>query len=159
MSIRIRADQVPALLLRIEREVRAAIGRGILAGAERGRRVLVARTPEDQGLMQKSWEVLPQPGGGAVLRNDAPYAGVVEAGARPHPVSREGVENIRGWVERKLGLADREAESATWGIVNKLRRVGQKPTYFVRKSLPELGAAMAREVRLSVEDALKVGGP
>lgn len=33
---------------------------------------------------------------------DAPHAGIIELGARPHPVSREGVEAIARWVFLKL---------------------------------------------------------
>jgi hypothetical protein len=41
----------------------------------------------------------------AITFNDAPHIGVLECGARPHPVSLEGQRAIYEWVERHFRLA------------------------------------------------------
>lgn len=189
--MRVRADQMPALVDRIVRDVRLAIVKGAIAGAHRGRSLIAKRTPKDLGQLRDAWKVVEgqNPPGQVVatLLNDAPYAGVVETGARPHPVSREGVENIRGWVLRKFGLGaqarrlerragssvgttaaagaegalhlDRVVEGIVWGIVTKLKTRGQRPTYFVRKALPSLQGAAQQEVRRAVDEAVKPRAP
>jgi hypothetical protein len=68
--------------------------------------------------------------------NDAPHAGIVELGARPHPVSKEGREAIKRWAMTKLGLSAEDAESAAWGIANKIRKEGQVGRYVMRDAVP-----------------------
>lgn len=88
--------------------VREGIRRGAIRGAERGRAFIVTKTPTDQGQLKASWHVRPgiptaiQRGTAilAELLNDAPHAGIVERGARPHPVSPEGWMAIYDWVMR-----------------------------------------------------------
>lgn len=81
--------------------------------AYRGKARLIAATDEkrivDMGQFKNSFHVqkgahdLP-----AVLYNDAPMAGVIELGARPHPVSQEGIEAIAAWARRTMGLSQVE---------------------------------------------------
>jgi hypothetical protein len=87
--------------------------------AYRGKARLIAATDEkgitDMGQYKNSFHV--QKGAGrvtgatptpAILFNDAPMAGVIELGARPHPVSQEGIEAIAAWARRKMGLGQVE---------------------------------------------------
>lgn len=69
---------------------------------------------------------------GATLRNDTPYAGVIELGRRPN---RPGppVAPIREWVRRKLGLTGRELESATFAIRLAIHRHGSRPRFVMRR--------------------------
>lgn len=71
---------------------------------------------------------------GAVTYNDAPHSGIVEEGARPHYVSREGVEALKRWCVRKLGLSEKEADSAAWAIANKIAAVGTTGRFLYRDS-------------------------
>lgn len=95
--------------------VREGIRRGAIRGAERGRTFIVSKTPTDQGQLRASWKVRPGIPSAiargtqmlAELLNDAPHAGIVERGARPHPVSPEGWMAIYDWVMRhrvELGI-------------------------------------------------------
>lgn len=114
-------------------------------------------TPSDLGQMSKSWRVVNQRRGKGKtglsqdiceLLNDAPHAGVVESGARPHKVSPEGWWSIYEWVERHFPDAADEGggldaygndpgfSRITWAIVRKIGREGQKPTHFVRDKMP-----------------------
>lgn len=58
-----------------------------------------------------------------------------EFGTQPHPVSKKGRENIAKWAQRKLGLSKKEAERASWGIANKIRKFGMSATPFLRPAL------------------------
>lgn len=191
MLIKTTPDKLPKQLAQRFRATPQVVAKGLLAGAHRGRTILVRRTPKDRGQARRGWRVVKRRSAltGSVYRvdlaNDAPYVGVLELGARPHPVSKEGFLSILGWVRRhglmaeapKGGKAARrtyygqvftgrralEAEVA-WNIVRKLRRVGQAPTYFVRNSMPMLQRAVAEEVkrvvtRLANTKAPKGGKP
>lgn len=105
--ISVGIDQLPELLERGERAIRRAISAGALAGAHRGRALMVQRTPTDQGQMRASWRV--KPGAHeftgasttlAELINDAPHLAFVELGTRPHKVNAEGWAAIYEWVRR-----------------------------------------------------------
>lgn len=192
--VRVTPKQLPAALKRKNTRILRAIGRGALAGAHRGRAFIVRKTPVDQGQLKATWKVMPgepgllqgKPSGrrnirAAELRNAAPHAGIVELGARPHKVSREGWLSIYDWVVRhrvELGLVtkggkarrvkkgktavhaglenqgkglDTEIAGITWAIVRKIGREGSKPTYFVRENLP----TMTRLVQTEVDRALE----
>lgn len=192
-AIQTTPAKLGALLRRRDNAARRAVQRAVLRGAARGQAHLRRATPTDQGQLKASWEIK-RTGAGinptaaaftrscilAVLQNDAPHAGIVELGARPHPVSREGWESIYFWVYRnrhlfpsmqtKAGRAKRvkaggwqsagrsggasweehpELAAITWGIVRRIRREGQRPTYFVAKELDTLQDFVAIEfVRL-----------
>lgn len=115
-TIRVGLDKLPEALDLNERTVRRAIAVGALAGAHRGRAIMVRATPTDQGQMRASWKVTPGAAeftgfseNLAQLINDAPHIAVVELGARPHKVSPEGWAAIYEWVRRHL-------RSATGGV-------------------------------------------
>jgi hypothetical protein len=109
--IRLEPEQLADALESGEEHIRAAIARGALAGAHRGRALIVPRTPTDMGQLRASWKVnagTSDFSGGvtgigatlAELYNDAPHVGIVELGSRPHGVSPEGWAAIYEWVRR-----------------------------------------------------------
>lgn len=182
-SIRVGLDKLPDALDLGERTVRRAIARGALAGAHRGRAIMVRNTPTDQGQLRASWKV--KPGVHefrgisqelAELINDAPHISIVELGARPHKVSREGWEAIYEWVRRhfrsaiggayvlggagkmtarsKDGKHDPRVAAITWAIVGKIKRYGQKPTLFVRNSVDDLREVMGYELEREIKRAI-----
>lgn len=168
--IAIGIEDLPAELARAEGAVLRAVVRGMRLGCERARAIMVKRTPTDRGELRASWKV--KAGELATeLINDAPHAGIVELGARPHKVSAEGWAAIYEWVRRHPALygqkrartkvsgtladlarigpfkgLDTKISSITWAIVKKINREGQKPTFFVQKSMDELRAALASEI-------------
>ena len=134
-------------------EALEAVGRGLRSGARGARALLVRRTPKDNGHLKAAWRDTasrPSKGGAVVaaqVMNDAPYAGIVELGARPHPVSREGRFAILEWVRRHFPAEEpSEQEEIRDAIVAKLRTKGQKPTYFVRDSMDDILKLTSREV-------------
>lgn len=68
--------------------------------ARRTMRLVVQDSPVDQGEYKSAWEIRRTTGGHPHLANDAPYAGVIELGARPHwpPFAP-----IYEWALRKAG--------------------------------------------------------
>lgn len=87
-----------------------------------------------------------------------PYAIVMDKGRRPGaPISREGIESIGVWAQRKLGLSAAESLKARWAIAQSIIRKGIKATNFVntgwsnaqprvRSLFKILGDAMARKL-------------
>lgn len=129
--------------------------------AHRGRTLLVRKSPVDRGNFKNAWRVRTI-AGGAEIQNDAPYAGIIELGARPHPVSREGIEALTGWARRHFpGVDEKEHKSIAFAIAAKLKKYGQKPTYLVRDSMDELrqyiGEAMEAEVKKFAANRTKGG--
>lgn len=77
------------------------VKQAIFSSAQRGRAFIVGRSPVDRGILRNAWRVL-RSSNGADLVNDQPYAGVMERGARPFRISKEGREALVGWVKRKI---------------------------------------------------------
>lgn len=77
---------------------------------------------------------------------DAPHAGIVELGARPHPVSEEGRLAIKTWAERKLGLTEDQAEEASWAICKKIENEGVDGHFLMRDSQPQAKQFLREEL-------------
>jgi hypothetical protein len=179
-TVTIDPRDVPAMIEETNRGMLQAIQRGGNRGAERGRTFIAKKTPVDLGQLKASWYVWRgYEGSGAIpmvqgvrelvlaeLRNTAPHAGIVELGARPHPVSPEGWAAIYEWARRHFGFQTRPGgrmhriggdvgddpflTELTWAIVYKIQREGQKPTYFVRENLPTLRQILHTEILRAV---------
>lgn len=138
MIVRIDASQLGNALRAERRDVRTATELAARRSAQRYKAHLVNESDRlgvtDRGLYKNAWRVIAVPGG-ATLFNDSPHGGIVEAGARPHPVSKEGINNIARWCVRKLGLPRGEAMAAAQAIAKHIERYGQKGTWIVRNSL------------------------
>ena len=164
-TIVLTPKQLTARLKQDAAKFPGALKAGLRRGAQRGRTLLVHESPVDTGQFKNAWKVRDTSGVGSApqIHNDAPHAGIIERGARPHPVNREGVEAIRAWVKRVLGAelrmnmraqsskgrvkkADVEAQidSITWAIITKLKREGQVGKFIVEQNLEKL-ARFARE--------------
>lgn len=153
---RISPSQLGPALRQAGTDARAAVGRGAVRAAHRGKLRLVVAAKEkgkvDLGQYINSFHVRKLADGTVVLYNDSPHAGIIELGARPHPVSLEGQEAIRGWVRRKLDVDDeKEVERITQAIVRKLERYGQKPTYVFKDELANLTRYLEEEVNRALK--------
>jgi hypothetical protein len=186
--ITIGIDQLPEALRRGEQRFEKALARGLRMGAERGRGIIVRRTPMDLGQLRASWKVKAHDMV-AELINDAPHIASVELGARPHKVSAEGWKAIYEWVRRhpemygeerarsgvqrdehgrfksngdELGPfrgLDPQISRITWAIVKKIEKFGQKPTFFIRESMDVLREALIKEVERQLARAMQKGEP
>lgn len=180
--IKLKPGQVSATIRRDGKRAPKLIKKAMRMSARRGKAILVDRTPVDRGPLKAAWKVRTLDEGGRFTGvenvNSSPYAGIVELGARPHPVSKEGQVAIYEWVRRHFGYTtstkkgrskmhrvagepfeDPVLSEITWGIIHKLKTRGQAPTYFVKGSLPVLTEAMEAEIaRILREDFEKRGG-
>lgn len=124
-----------------------------LEAALRGVRAAVRRTNEEglvhMGLFKASWkgERIPD---GAEIRNDAPYAAVLEHGRRP---GRPGppLAPILEWVQRKLvangDVTPEDAEHVAVLIRNSIHRKGS-PAHLILTGLrPDLERWFVQEIR------------
>lgn len=102
LGARIRADHVGAP---------KAVDRAIFSALQRGKAYIVGKTPVDRGILRNAWKVIRLSTGGAELVNDQPYAGILERGARPFRMSKEGLEALEGWVLRKLMSGDMHSKT------------------------------------------------
>lgn len=162
MSATIRPEQLGAVL-RADRDARRkGVRIGLYRAAERGKAHLMTMTKRrgkvHMGQYRASWRVV-RDGATATIVNDAPHAGIIELGARPHKVSPEGVEAIREWVRLKVlgySIADAnsnaETDQITWGIVRRLAKYGQRGTFIVRDALPELNRFVGVEINRAMRE-------
>ena len=162
MAINLKLGQLEKALRSDIKARREAVKNGISAAALRGRGLLTKRTPTGAtNLLKAAWQVRTarSSGGqfmsGYLIENTAPYAGIVEGGARPHPVSLEGRLAIQYWAERKLGMDEREAAGLAEGVAAKLAEKGQPGTFYVKNSLPELAEFLDAEIKRYLTTAVK----
>ena len=169
--ISLKPGQVAGELKARARKTPGEITKAMMRSARRAQAMLVRRTPKDLGQAKAGWKVSQAIKGTKGARidvyNDNPYVGILERGARPHPVSKEGVAMIHAWVWRnrmhfpslktaggnaKTGKgAKAEALNIAYAIAAKIKREGQKPKYFVKDSIPELQKDFAVELNKQIE--------
>jgi hypothetical protein len=170
---------LPRLFEELETQRIERMFSAIYAAAEAGVATVVRNAPKDQGLLRKSIHAVHSEHESAILA-DAPHAGIVEMGSRPHkPPLRPLIAWVmrhrrafglgRGrltarptFVTRRRGLGgfgaaslagtDAEATRIAVMIQRKIMREGTQPTWFMRKSLPRLRQILARELRRAVRD-------
>ena len=142
MGIKIDPKRLGSELAKRGRISRKAVERGIQRGMARGRALLVKETPVDVGQMRNAWRVDKDLG----IINDAPHAGVIEGGARPHKVNAAGRRALEQWAMRQLGVDEKTAKAVAQGTINKLAKQGQKGHFIVRDNMPRLQRMVAQEV-------------
>jgi hypothetical protein len=145
--------------------------RGVLSAAYRTVEEIQGRIipdlqpqPVDQGLYRSSWRAEPTDVG-ADLVNTAPYASIIEWGARAEniKISRVMIDMLTEWVQRKglvgKGEGPQAARSVAWAIAVSMKtkgifnrdgvqglRVGQRGAAFFRTIV---SGEIARELRRS----------
>lgn len=109
----------------------------------------------DTGLYRAAWQATATPTG-AFVYNSRAYAGVIEFGRRARAVGRQGIEQLKRWAHRKLGLSGAEAESAAFAIARSMsppptgRGRVLKPRKVMVDGLPE----MLKRVHAEIEEAM-----
>jgi hypothetical protein len=145
-----------------------AVRRGAFAGAMRGKAHMPKKTPTDMGQLRNSWRVGTV--GGVSLYNDAPHAGILEQGARPHPVSDVGMLALEAWAMRHpdvlaafsddgkghLRTMEAAARAAAHAVAWKLRHQGQAPTYFTRSEMDSLTKYAKAEIQREIKKELSL---
>lgn len=189
--------QLPTLMRWHAESTGRAIVRGARKSMQKAKRHLVSVTPKDRGKARRGWKVKTAgtptevtTGNGLIgsVENDNPYIGILENGARPHPVSVEGQEAIYQWVlrhirlvgsttmgfaavhaseiskgthRRKFGSVDKGEQLArriTFLICRKIRTKGQAPKFFVRDSLDLIARMCQTDIEASIRDRMSRPG-
>lgn len=146
MSIKISPKELAGKLKAHNEEAKKALRRGANSAAHRAVLLLKEKSPVDQGQYRNAWQVKRGADGMPSIGNDAPHAGIIERGARPHPVSEEGIEALTAWAMRRLGLDEKEARGVAFAIAKKLRERGQEPKWIVRNAMNEIVKITRQEV-------------
>lgn len=187
-TIKTTPEALPGQIDARNRAMLRGYAKGALAGAHRGRAIIVRKTPVDQGQLKNSWkiqrgEVQRHFGELAALVNDAPHAAIVEEGARPHKVSQDAFISLYHWCRRKkIGVKDSPRkkrgqpvpEAMIWGvkftgkeigparaaaaIAASFQRKGRKGKHFIKGNLPKLHEAAKDEVLKALDRVAKKGG-
>ncbi len=100
-TVKVSLNRLGATLLKHEGIRQEAMRRGVAAGADRGVGLLVrkSKSVNYMGQFMNSWHVPTRRDRNLVtVRNDAPHAGIIEAGARPHGVNGAGRIALLEWV-------------------------------------------------------------
>jgi hypothetical protein len=134
--IKLNAAELPDVLRKEGLRIRGAVKTAAKAAALKLKTYLVRETDRRgitfQGIYKGGFRATENS-----VVNDAPHAGIVELGARPHKVSKAGREAIKRWAMIKLGLDEKDAESASWGIAKTIEMVGQEGYYVMRDAAPK----------------------
>lgn len=123
--------------------------------------------PVDSGILAQSFGADPATATGGIellgvtlteasgrVFSSLPYAVVMESGRRPgQPISREGIDALGLWAQRKLGLSADEASSAKWAIAQSIIQQGIEGRYYfeaavanARPTVEQMFTALAQEV-------------
>jgi hypothetical protein len=134
--------------------------KAILATAHFGAEVIARNAPVDRGAIKASVHV-ERDGDTVRITLDAPHAGVLELGSRPHTPP---LEPLIAWVKRhraSFGIegkgttrnkdtgrfeASPAVVAAARAIQRKIAREGTRPRYFVKHSLPAITAQLGVEL-------------
>lgn len=176
-TIDVDPSRLAAVFGRKERARANAVRDSMLEAALLGAEIVAEAVPHDQGILRSSVHAI-RTGTGAEVVADAPHAGVIEGGSRPH---LPPLQPLIDWVIRHANLFDLNrrrlrplamgpvrtarqqrtrdaaiAESAAAvgiaeAIQHKIALKGSEPTWFMKNSLPK----MARALKAIVAEALK----
>lgn len=141
----------------------------ILEAAHLGAEIVARAAPVDLGSLKTSVHVV-ETSKGALIVIDAPHAGIVEMGSRPHTPP---LGPLIAWVKRHraaFGIEGRGTQrdgrgrftaspaviAAARAIQRKIALYGTRPRYFVRNSIPALVRALGWSI--AKRNARRMGG-
>ncbi|MFB6373334.1 MAG: hypothetical protein ABEN55_09520 [Bradymonadaceae bacterium] len=146
---------------RDEKRRQDLIEKALLKAALEGEPFVAADTPVDTERARNAWDVQPVEGG-ADLFNDAPHAGILEKGSRPH---RPPFKPILRWVVRNFGLnleaveARKEAENTEGTDPDEAAREAmQNARRSLKEDDPESASEGARSMAWAVVEHIEENG-
>lgn len=148
-SITIKPSQLANALRREAERHRGALPQAAFAAANRLKAKMMEATDAegitDRGSYKNSFVVL-RSGNSVRVANTAPHAGIIESGARPHAVSKEGIEALAAWAVRKLGVSAEESERVAYAIANGIAVRGQRGRFIFRDHMHLASRYFAEEL-------------
>ncbi len=101
--VRVEPGKLGAVIRADGRNLSGIVKRGARRAAQKTRTRLVRQMPVDRGMLKNAWEITGFGDKGIELVNTAPYAGVIERGARPFKMPKWVIEGpLAAWVKRKI---------------------------------------------------------
>ena len=91
--------------------------------------------------------------GGAEVRNDAPYAAIIEGGRRAGAAMPPRHVMV-AWAQRRLGLSVKEAKRIAFVLARAIARRGLKPRKILENAIPEISAAAREEMNREIQKEL-----
>jgi hypothetical protein len=124
--------------------------KAVVAGVAASIPALVAASPVDTGAYASSWDftVLEQ---SVILGNYAPYAGVIEYGARPFTPP---IGPLLAWAKRvsQSSAQPPDYDSQCWALAKyvqkKISREGMKPQHIMEKMIPTIIDNIRQELKI-----------
>jgi hypothetical protein len=140
------ADGIAALLRADGRSRQEGIKAAVVEAAQLGAEIVANKCPRMwRGHLRQSIiaDTTPQ---GSEVRVDAPYAGIIEAGARPHwtPIgpllewATDHAKDGNGWALAKY-------------VQKKIAERGSAPTWWVKGCLPQMERVLAACIKKAME--------
>jgi len=123
--------------------------KAVISGIARSIPSLVAASPVDTGMYAASWAMTALENS-VILGNYAPYAGIIEYGARPH---RPPLGPLLNWAKRVLGSNSQppDFEPKVWALAkavqNKIAAVGQQPKHIMENMIPTIIENIRQELQ------------
>lgn len=120
-----------------------------LEGIVRSIPLLVEKSPVDTGLYAQSWG-FEKKEWGAILGNYAPYAGIIEYGARPFTPP---IGPLLGWAKRVLQDPSQPPDYSpeVWrlakGVQKKISEQGMAPRHIMENAIPQILENIKEEFR------------
>jgi hypothetical protein len=124
------------------KEVEQALWQGIDRGMEDLADYIFARSqefcPVDESTLKKSGYVEHEVFLKKVVGYDALHAAHIEFGTKPHYLPRSAIDGeLTRWAMRVLGLSEKEANKAAWGIAGKIAALGGEAQPYLRPAADE----------------------
>jgi len=125
--------------------------KAVVRGIAKSMPDLVAASPVDTGLYAQSWDMSIQEQS-VIIGNYAPYAGVIEFGARPH---KTPIGPLLAWAKRVLGDKSQPESGYSkhvWALAlhvqKKIEAEGQLPKHIMEKMIPKIIENIKEELKL-----------
>jgi len=117
----------------------------VISALAKNLKTLVESSPVDTGLYAQSWDLVIEEKR-AILGNYAPYAGIIEFGARPFTPP---IGPLLEWAKRVL--RKNEIDSDCWALAtytrNKIAEEGMKPRHVLTDALDKIVSDIREEVQ------------
>lgn len=126
----------------------AEFRRATVAGIQKSIPDLVAGSPVDTGLYASSWEMT-EDEVSVTIGNTAPYAGIIEDGARPFTPP---LAPLLAWAKRVTGDGSQpphyspKVQAIARAVQQKIAREGMKPRHVLQNAIPGIIENIRREL-------------
>lgn len=110
---------------------------------------LAKASPVDTGLYAQSWDMTVEEKS-VFIGNYAPYAGIIEHGARPH---KPPIGPLLAWAKRVSGSAsqppkyDKDVWALALYVQKKIEKYGQAPKHILENAIPGIIDNIRKELR------------